>query len=283
MQPLLYHHRVSRARCYTVLAATWLLIVATTAGLGLAGITPDRGLWRCCGPAPARTSPGPALALAAFLLPTALLAVLYTRIYLAAHNSSERTRKCSLKPADCSVVLEAGPRSSLASLPGPVRQLLAREEGRAAWIYLLSLGSTVLCWAPLATARLLPDLLPAPAPLLLAASYSLISTGVTAAANRKIQTEVGRLVRCGESGGMGGTGGPGGQRLSLELPAPHSVLSLPSTDCSARSSFSSTATAATRLSCPPPAPPARPASTCKATESNLGQTGHGSALHGRST
>ena len=104
---LRYHHHITRLRSSLSLGLVWMLssIIAL-----LAVLLPSKGphiliscseededdfqlhildiLFSC------------SIATISFLTPTLLIAVIYVMIYFEAHNSSERSRKCSLKPSD---------------------------------------------------------------------------------------------------------------------------------------------------------------------------------------
>ena len=81
-------------------------------------------------------------------------------------------------------------------------QLYHREESHTARLYLTSLSTVLLCWAPLYTVSSLyslptalpplPDYIP-PTVLLLCLSYSLLSPFLFAYRHRKIRAEVWRL------------------------------------------------------------------------------------------
>ena len=153
---------------------------------------PDSDLWPgSCGAQP--SSPGDSLVsvtilTTTFLLPLLLSSLIYTRIYCEAHDSSERNRKCSLKPspsADLAGDLtlaggQHGPPASVRHRISNAGQLLVREEGRTAAVYLTSLGLVTTCWAPLVLARLGLGSLPPTLVLYLASVYTLISPVVFA-------------------------------------------------------------------------------------------------------
>ena len=112
-----------------------------------------------------------------FILPTLLMTVIYTKIYLEAHHSSERTRKCSLMPPEMVITPPAGE-----SLPANMRtrlssagQLLAREEGRTAAVYLISFFCNIMCWGPLVISRIWPTSLPSLLVTYLALTYTILS------------------------------------------------------------------------------------------------------------
>ena len=67
--------------------------------------------------------------------------------------------------------LPANMRSRLSS----AGQLLGREEGRTAAVYLLSLSTNILCWAPLVISRIWPTSLPSLLVTLPALSYTIVS------------------------------------------------------------------------------------------------------------
>ena len=105
------------------------------------------------------------------------MTTIYTKIYLEAHHSSERNRKCSLMAVEVVVTppqgetLPANMRTRLSS----AGQLLGREEGRTAAVYLLSLSTNILCWGPLVISRIWPSSLPDLLVTLLALSYTVVS------------------------------------------------------------------------------------------------------------
>ena len=55
------------------------------------------------------------ITVATFAAPTLFMIIIYSKIYLEAHNSSERSRKCSLKPSDTihSIALSGSPKNKL--------------------------------------------------------------------------------------------------------------------------------------------------------------------------
>ena len=67
--------------------------------------------------------------------------------------------------------LPANMRSRLSS----AGQLLGREEGRTAAVYLLSLSTNILCWGPLVISRIWPSCLPSLLVTYLALSYTIVS------------------------------------------------------------------------------------------------------------
>ena len=147
------------------------------------------------------------------------MAAIYCRIYSEAHTSSERTRKNSLAPgsgegifniANMAVVPLGGPSLGSPSLRSSLSrsfrhrvsnasQLMRREEGRTARVYIASLTLILLCWAPTYLYSSLPFLLPPlptwakPLLLILSLTYSLISPFIFAFRHRKIRGEVSRL------------------------------------------------------------------------------------------
>lgn len=153
---------------------------------------PDLSLWPgSCGAQPSR--PGDSLTsvtilTTTFLLPLLLSSLIYARIYCEAHDSSERNRKCSLKPSPSSDLAgDLTPAGGQPGAPASVRhrisnagQLLVREEGRTAAVYLTSLGLVTICWGPLVLARLGLGSLPPTPVLYLASVYTLISPVVFA-------------------------------------------------------------------------------------------------------
>ena len=154
--------------------------------------SPDISLWPgSCG---AQSSPSednvtsPTILTSIFLLPLLLSSLIYARIYCEAHDSSERNRKCSLKPSPSSdLASDLTPAGGQPGVPGSVRhrisnagQLLVREEGRTAAVYLTSLGLVTLCWGPMVLARLGLGSLPPTLVLYLASVYTLISPVVFA-------------------------------------------------------------------------------------------------------
>ena len=160
---------------------SWLLSLAITT-IVCCTYPPDNSLWPFC-PRDVSTSSdniifAKTLITITFLLPTLVTIIIYIKIYSAAHTSSERTRKCSLKPSE---------QVGSDSLPASVRhrisnagQLLVRDEGRTAAVYLISTASIVICWTPMVVSRLLPDSIPSFLVLSLAVSFTLISPAVYA-------------------------------------------------------------------------------------------------------
>ena len=67
--------------------------------------------------------------------------------------------------------LPANMRSRLSS----AGQLLGREEGRTAAVYLLSLSTNILCWGPLVISRIWPSSLPSLLVTYLALCYTIVS------------------------------------------------------------------------------------------------------------
>ena len=153
---------------------------------------PDSGLWPgSCGDqltAPMDSLVSVSILTTTFLFPLLLSSLIYIRIYCEAHDSSERNRKCSLKPSPSTDLAgdltpaggQPGPTSSVRHRISNAGQLLVREEGRTAAVYLTSLGLVIACWAPLVLARLGLGSLPPTPVLYLTSVYTLISPVVFA-------------------------------------------------------------------------------------------------------
>ena len=149
---------------------------------------PDSSLWAslCADQTPAPGVTSLIILTSTFLLPILLSSLIYARIYCAAHDSSERTRKCSLKPGSDG----AGENSTAGGQPrgqpsvrhriSNAGQLLVREEGRTAAVYLTSLALQTSCWGPQVLARLGLGSLPPILVLYLASLYTLASPVVFA-------------------------------------------------------------------------------------------------------
>ena len=226
IKPLRYHHHMTRTTATILLVGVWAVssFAATTLFL-LPSPSSTSPLWHSC-PDPLPLEPVSVtfffslfLLVATFLLPTITLAAIYCRIYSEAHTSSERTRKNSLAPgsgegifniANMAVVplggASLGSPSLRSSLSRSFRhrvsnasQLMRREEGRTARVYIASLSLILLCWAPSYLYSSLPFLLPPlpawanPLLLILSLTYSLISPFIFAFRHRKIRGEVSRL------------------------------------------------------------------------------------------
>ena len=144
----------------------------------------DRHLWRSCDHEPetqvqdTKTMVSLVIITLTCILPSLLTIIIYIKIYCAAHDSSERTRKCSLKPSE---------QVSSDSMPSSVRhrisnagQLLYREEGRTAAVYIISTACNLICWSPLVISRLWIDSLPPVVVLLLACTFPCVSPPVFA-------------------------------------------------------------------------------------------------------
>ena len=104
---LRYHHHITRLRSSLSLGCVWML--SGTIAL-LAVLLPSKRphILSSCSKEDADEFQVKVLgvlfscsiATISFLTPTFLIAVIYLKIYFEAHNSSERSRKCSLKPSD---------------------------------------------------------------------------------------------------------------------------------------------------------------------------------------
>ena len=185
LRPLRYHHHMTRTISYVLITTVWTTsCLATVATTFFPSPSP---LWFCCSTSTSSSSPSPssvtistATTTLTIVLPTLLLAAIYSHIYCEAHTSSARTRKNSLMPANSGSIYSiastaAGPlgvtpaqiltasgsqgRSGLCCVAGRQRTLstspvVSWEEGRAAIVCLASLGALLLCWAPLATVSL---------------------------------------------------------------------------------------------------------------------------------
>ena len=226
IRPLRYHHHMTRTTATILLIGVWMVssFEATSIFL-LPSPSSTSPLWNSC-PDPLPLEPVSApfffslfLLISTFLLPTLTLAAIYCRIYSEAHTSSERTRKNSLAPgsgegiyniANMAVVPLGGPSLGSPSLRSSLSrsfrhrvsnasQLMRREEGRTARVYITSLTLILLCWAPTYLYSSLPFLLPPlptwakPLLLILSLTYSLISPFIFAFRHRKIRGEVSRL------------------------------------------------------------------------------------------
>ena len=226
IRPLRYHHHMTRTTATTLLVGVWVVSsFAATSFFLLPSPSSTSPLWHSC-PDPLPLEPVSVpfffslfLLIATFLLPTITLAAIYCRIYSEAHTSSERTRKNSLAPgsgegifniANTAVVPLGGPSLGSPSLRSSfsrsfrhrvsnASQLMRREEGRTARVYIASLSLILLCWAPTYLYSSLPFLLPPlptwanPLLLILSLLYSLISPFIFAFRHRKIRGEVSRL------------------------------------------------------------------------------------------
>ena len=223
IRPLRYHHHMTRTTATILLIGVWMVSSFEATSLFL--IPSTSPLWNSC-PDPLPLEPVSApfffslfLLISTFLLPTITLAAIYCRIYSEAHTSSERTRKNSLAPgsgegifniANMAVVPLGGASLGSPSLRSSfsrsfrhrvsnASQLMRREEGRTARVYIASLSLILLCWAPTYLYSSLPFLLPPlpawanPILLILSLLYSLISPFIFAFRHRKIRGEVSRL------------------------------------------------------------------------------------------
>ena len=229
IRPLRYHHHMTRTTATILLVGVWLVSsFAATSPFLLPSPSSTSPLWQSC-PDPLPLEPVSLpfffslfLLIATFLLPTLTLAAIYCRIYSEAHTSSEKTRKNSLAPgsaegifniANMAVVPLGGPSLGSPSLRSSLSrsfrhrvsnasQLMRREEGRTARVYIASLSLILLCWAPTYLYSSLPFLLPPlptwanPILLILSLLYSLISPFIFAFRHRKIRGEVSRLFSC---------------------------------------------------------------------------------------
>ena len=227
IRPLRYHHHMTRTTATFLLVAVWLTsILAATSLFLLPSPSPiTSSLWQSCPDPPhleATSVPflfSMLLLSTTFLLPTIILAAIYCRIYSEAHTSSERTRKNSLAPgsgegifniANMAVVPLGGPSLGSPSLRRSLSksfrhrvsnasQLMRREEGRTARVYIASLTLILLCWAPTYLYSSLPFLLPPlptlanPILLILSLLYSFLSPFIFAFRHRKIRAEFSRL------------------------------------------------------------------------------------------
>ena len=226
IRPLRYHHHMTRTTATILLIGVWMVssFEATSIFL-LPSPSSNSPLWNSC-PDPLPLEPVSApfffslfLLISTFLLPTLTLAAIYCRIYSEAHTSSERTRKNSLAPgsgegifniANMAVVPLGGSSMGSPSLRSSLSrsfrhrvsnasQLMRREEGRTARVYIASLTLILLCFAPTYLYASLPFLLPPlptwanPLLLILSLLYSLISPFIFAFRHRKIRGEVSRL------------------------------------------------------------------------------------------
>ena len=222
IKPLRYHHHMTRTTATLLLIGVWVVSssVATSFFL-LPTPSSTSPLWHSCPEPldPASTTFSLFLLMATFLLPTITLAAIYCRIYSEAHTSSERTRKNSLAPgsgegifniANMAVVPLGAPSLGSPSLRSSLSrsfrhrvsnasQLMRREEGRTARVYIASLALILFCWAPTYLYSSLPFLMPflpnwaSPILLILSLLYSLVSPFIFAFRHRKVRGEVSRL------------------------------------------------------------------------------------------
>ncbi|XP_045121072.1 adenosine receptor A2a-like isoform X1 [Portunus trituberculatus] len=220
--PLHYHMLVTRAKSVVMVASGWALAAALAATAALGDLS-DRP-WQVCGTPAAR--PGDpwnyrsyfvvANLVLCFAVPVVLLVWIYTRIYLAAQQNSERTRRNSL----CGSTLDAvtpsrGPsrtpstRSTSSQIVSSLRHrisnaslFLHKEESRAAKISVVVIVLVFVCWLPFHAAALLHTSLlqvwlPRPAwsvVMMLALSNAAVSPYVYLYRSRRIQREVRRLL-----------------------------------------------------------------------------------------
>lgn len=103
VDPLHYHHKITKYRCHLLCVAVWLLSLA----LGLLSLTDIQG-WTygvptlpvafnaCQNTRPVSAAPALANAVLTFFLPFAVLCFCYTRIFCAAHENSVKTRRNSV-------------------------------------------------------------------------------------------------------------------------------------------------------------------------------------------
>ena len=226
LHALRYHHHMTRLRSSLSLCSVWVISCVTA--LTSTGLltTPARGstiLWSCCADKShlqgdkymvTNMAISIVIVVTIFFIPSLLLTVIYSKIFMEAHNSSALTRRNSINPTEnvfniTSTVLaplnisqsdlrklqklsRSTSRTKPPSLPtgrlrrsststkvhrsepmlqrtnslisrspsfkanlGSLRhrisnasQLIHREEGRAAKVYMITLAMLLLCWSP---------------------------------------------------------------------------------------------------------------------------------------
>ncbi|KAG0721463.1 Alpha-1B adrenergic receptor [Chionoecetes opilio] len=220
--PLHYHMLVTRPKSVLMVAAGWALAAALAATAALGDLS-DKP-WQVCGPPGAhhgapwnyRSCFVAANLVLCFAAPVVLLVWIYTHIYLAAQQNSERTRRNSLCGATLDAVSHSrGPsrtpstRSTSSQIVSSLRHrisnaslFLHKEESRAAKISVVVIVLVFVCWLPFHAAALLhtPLLqvwLPRPAwsvVMIMALSNTALSPYVYLYRSRRIQREVRRLL-----------------------------------------------------------------------------------------
>jgi hypothetical protein len=280
LHALRYHHHMTRLRSSLSLGSVWVLSCVTALTSTYLLTTPARDttvMWSCCAGAHLQGGKHTVTNMAVsivivftiFLIPALLLTMIYSKIFMEAHNSSERTRRNSINPNEnafniTSTVLAPlnithsdlrklqrltrnNSRSKPPSLPtgrlrrsstsatvhksepmlqrqyslisrspsfkanlGSLRhkisnasQLIHREEGRTAKVYIISLLLLLICWSPFYISFLLQSIhvgfsSQPPAwviPLIFSISllYSALSPFVFAFRNTKIKRELFRM------------------------------------------------------------------------------------------
>eukprot|EP00090_Calanus_glacialis_P008587 TRINITY_DN16931_c0_g1_i1.p1 TRINITY_DN16931_c0_g1~~TRINITY_DN16931_c0_g1_i1.p1 ORF type:complete len:570 (-),score=92.77 TRINITY_DN16931_c0_g1_i1:183-1892(-) len=235
LHALRYHHHMTRLRSSLSLGSVWVLSCVTALSSTCLLTVPAREtalLWSCCAAAHLPSDKHEVtnmaisivIVITIFLIPSLLLTVIYSKIFMEAHNSSERTRRNSINPNEnvfniTSTVLAPlnisqsdlrklqkltrnNSRSKPPSLPtgrlrrsstnatihksepmlqrqnslisrspsfkanlGSLRhrisnasQLIHREEGRTAKVYIISLAMLLFCWSPFYISYLLQSI-----------------------------------------------------------------------------------------------------------------------------
>jgi len=269
LHALRYHHHMTRIRSSLMLSTVWIMSTITTS---FTPFIPSSMVWTCCEDYPLRVDDMQGMAISIsiittiFFIPAISLTIIYSKIFMEAHNSSERTRRNSINPNDNVLNITStavaplnisqsdlrklqrltrnSSRSKPPSLPtgrlrrsstssavhksepmlqrqnsllsrspsfkanlGSLRhkisnasQIIHREEGRTAKVYIISLLLVMICWSPFYISFLLQSLqvwIPSKPPAWISPSifsvsvlYSLLSPFVFAFRNTKIKREL---------------------------------------------------------------------------------------------
>merc|ERR1719244_2084411 len=94
LHALRYHHHITRIRSSLVLSNVWIMSSLTTF---FTASLPSTMMWGCCAEYPKTWDPMPNMIISVtittiiFLIPATSLTIIYSKIFLEAHSSSERT------------------------------------------------------------------------------------------------------------------------------------------------------------------------------------------------
>ncbi|XP_069170931.1 probable G-protein coupled receptor No18 isoform X1 [Procambarus clarkii] len=257
--PLHYHMLVTRLKSVAMIAVGWLAatLIAVAAAFGdLSGRA-----WNVCGAATPKVMPkteGPwtyrscfvlANMVVSFVVPMVLLTWIYVRIYHAAHQNSERTRRNSLCGSSLDAVAPSRAPSRTPSTRSTSSQIvtnlryrisnaslfLHKEESRAAKISVVVIVLFFACWLPYYAAALLhttlfqvwmPGVVQSVV-MVLALTNSVVSPYVYLYRSRRIQREVRRLLGLPLSSAKSSAGSSRRRppsRLTLEMIPPSPTM-----------------------------------------------------------
>merc|ERR1719232_886075 len=91
LHALRYHHHMTRIRSSMVLSCVWVISTLTTS---FTSYIPSNMVWGCCADYSSTGDhiSGMVISIIIFFIPAITLIIIYSKIFMEAHNSSERTR-----------------------------------------------------------------------------------------------------------------------------------------------------------------------------------------------